>query len=256
MQSFAARVFSIVLLFSPFVCAAQSQNLATRNSVFVDPSSEVASVHELQIPDKARAACNKGTKFLRANDPARSIPEFRKAIQGFPDYFEAYAKLGAAHVELQQWDDAAAAFRKSIELSGGQYAPAEFGLGLIEATVTLQFDDAERAIRAELQDDPGDVSGKFLLGWVFYSTNRLQAAEETARAVISSQPMFGAARLLLAQIHIKEDNLAAVVSDLDEYTSLGITGPDDDKVRKVRAAAFRELHPDDTGSQVASTNER
>ena len=112
----------------------------------VNPSSAVTSVHELQIPEKARNACNKGTERLAAKDAAGSIPEFQKAIEAFPGYYEAYAKLGAAELDLEQWSAAESAFRKSMELSEGRYAPADFGLGLILATVTKKFAEAEAAV--------------------------------------------------------------------------------------------------------------
>ena len=254
MRNLVVRFCFFSFLLSPLACSVQSQNMSPRIAAMPDASADVTSVHDLQIPAKARADCNKGTKRLVANDAAASVPDFQKAIKEFPDYFEAYGKLGAAEIELQHWDEAISAFRKSIELSGGHYAPAEFGLGLIEATVTNQFADAEEAIRAGLESEPKDVTGNYLLSWVFYSTGRLQDAEETDRALISSQPSFGGARLLLAQIHIKEDDPAAVLVDLDNYLALGIKTPDDDKVRTIRAAAYRELHPD--AREVASANPR
>jgi tetratricopeptide (TPR) repeat protein len=248
--------FCFPILLLPLAFVAQSQNLTPRSDAVGDPSAGVTSVHELQIPDKARSACNKGTKRLVAKDAAGSIAEFQKAIQEFPDYFEAYGKLGAADIELQRWNDAINAFRKSIELSDGHYAPALFGLGLIDATVTMHFDDAEHEIRAGLESEPNDVTGNYLLGWVLYSTGRLQDAEEIARAVIFRQPRFGGARLLLAQIHIKEHDPAAVVADIDDYLALGTAGPNDDRVRAVRATAYRELHSAGGNPEVASATPR
>src|SRR5208283_2360686 len=132
----------------------------------------------LQIPEKARKACEKGTKRFALKDPAGSIPEFQKAIREFPAYYEAYAKMGAAELDLEQWTDAESAFRKAIELSDGHYAPADFGLGLILATVNKKFADAEAVVRAGLENAPKDVTGHFVLAWVLYSTARFQEAEE------------------------------------------------------------------------------
>src|SRR5215475_8577869 len=103
MRSLMVR-FCFLILFSPLACLTQSQNITPRSNSPADPSADVTSVHELQIPEKARAACNKGTKRLLAKDAAGSIPDFQKAIQEFPDYFEAYGKLGAADIELQKWN--------------------------------------------------------------------------------------------------------------------------------------------------------
>jgi tetratricopeptide (TPR) repeat protein len=230
----------IVLLVSPIACFAQSKSPGGADSV-LNASSEVVSVRELQIPEKARAACNKGTARFAAKDYAGSIPDFQKAIKAFPGYYEAYSKLGAAEMFLAQWNDAEAAFRKSIELSAGHFAPANFGLALILATVTNQFPEAESVVRAGLELNPANETGRYVLAWVLYSTSRLQEAEKIAREAVLSEPTFAGARLLLAQIHIRENNPAAVLEDLNAYLALGITGPLDEKVREVRAAAQRAL---------------
>ncbi len=144
----------LAVLLSGGACCGQSGNTfapAPTAAIAPNPASAVVSVHDLQIPERARKACEKGTKLFAAKDPAGSIPDFQKAIKAFPGYYEAYAKLGAAELDLEQWGEAEAAFRKAIDLSGGHYAPADFGLGLILATVTKNFADAEAIVRAGLE---------------------------------------------------------------------------------------------------------
>jgi tetratricopeptide (TPR) repeat protein len=244
-------VFLLVLPIIPVECFAQS-NLQVPTVAFGCSNSSVAvtSVHELRIPEKALAACNKGTQHFVAKDSAGSIPEFQKAIKAFPGYYEAYAELGAAELDLEHWDQAEAAFRQSIDLSGGRYAPADFGLGLILATVKKQFVDAETVIRNGLEVVPNDTTGNFVLAWVMYSTTRLQEAEKSAREAVLSSPKFGGARLLLAQIHLAEKNLAAAVQDMDAYLSFGIDSPLNAKVQEARAEALRSLSAD--GERIAT----
>lgn len=251
----------LVVLIPPLACRGQSSNPFAAGGAAPNPSSAaptgssaVISVHELQIPEKARKACEKGRKIFAAKDPAGSIPEFQKAIKAFPDYYEAYANLGAAELDLSQWADAEAAFRKAIDLSGGQYAPADFGLGLILATVTKQFAAAEAVVREGLAKSPADVTGHFVLAWVLYSSARLKEAEDSVRQALVDNPNAGAARLLLAQIHIQESNFSAVVDDLNAYLSLGIAGPMDEKVRIARAQALRALGKTDADAPISAAN--
>ena len=145
----------------------------------------------------------KGNETICGQGSRRQYPGVSEGHQGVPGYYEAYAKLGAAELDLEQWGEAEAAFRKAIDLSGGHYAPADFGLGLILATVTKHFADAEAIVRAGLETSPANVTGHFVLAWVLYSTARLQEAEENVRQAISANPN-GAARLLLAQIHLQQ----------------------------------------------------
>jgi len=242
----------LALCISSRSCFAQSRNSASAGGTEVITStSAVTSVHELQIPEKARAACNEGSKRLAARDSARSIPDFQKAIKAFPGYYEAWAKLGAAELDLEQWTNAESAFRKSMELSGGRYAPANFGLSLILATVTKQFDEAEETVRAGLEMDPTNATGHFVLAWVLYSTSRLQEAEKIARDAIASQPNFPGTRLLMAQIHLQESRFPAAVNDLDGYIAPGVDSSLNEKVRAIRAEALSKVN---ARSEVAEAN--
>jgi tetratricopeptide (TPR) repeat protein len=238
-------LIGLSILVLPIEGSAQSQRPAGTmvEQTFQCLSSPpgLTSVHELQIPEKALEACNRGTQRFAAKDSAGSVVEFQKAIKLFPKYYEAYAEMGAADLDLDNWKDAESAFRKSIELSAGQYAPADFGLGLILATVNNQFADAEKVIRRGLTIDPKDVTGHFVLAWVLYSTSRLRDAEKSATEAVVFAPDFLGARLLLGQIHIAEKNFAAAVRDLDAYLSTGAETPLDAKVRQVREQALRAI---------------
>jgi tetratricopeptide (TPR) repeat protein len=217
------------LLSTCMVCAADAQG----SPGLAHPSGRVVvSVHDLQIPDRARSAFNKGVKHLAVHDDASSIPQFQKAIKDFPDYFEAYAGLGSAEAHLQRWDDAEASFRKSVALSKGNYAPADFGLGMVLGTIRAHFTEAEASVRAGLEISPADVTGNFLLGWVLYSTNRLRDAEQVAQNIITLRPSFPGGFLLLAQVHISEKQYASVLDDLDRYESLGVSSPSDPAFQK------------------------
>jgi tetratricopeptide (TPR) repeat protein len=138
-----------------------------------------------------------------------------------------------------------------MELSEKRYAPADFGLGLVLATVAKEFDEAETIVRSGLEIAPTDVTGHFVLAWVLYSTARLEEAEQSAREAIRSAPAYAGPRLLLAQIHLRENKLSTAVEDLDEYLALGIASSMDGQVRAVRAQALRALEGANGGAETA-----
>jgi cytochrome c-type biogenesis protein CcmH/NrfG len=251
--SFCLIGLSIFIL--PIESSAQSKQPAGTmvNQMFTCLGSPrgMTSVRELQIPQKALEACNRGTQKFASKDSAGSIVEFRKAIKAYPGYYEAYAKMGAADLDLNDLTDAESAFRRSIELSGGRYAPADFGLGLILATLKDQFDDAEKVIRDGLSVDPEDVTGHFVLAWVLYSTSRLREAEKSAEQAVLSAPNFVGARMLLGQIHIAEKNFAAAVSDLNACLEKGVASPLDAKVRQARDEAMSAISAGANAAAIA-----
>jgi tetratricopeptide (TPR) repeat protein len=216
--------------------------------------SPIVSVHELRIPEKAREAYTKGAQRLAVNDWAGGIPEFQKAIAAWPDFYEAYYKIGIANLQLQHNDDAETVFRKSIELSDGKFAPPLFGLGLLLGN-TKQYDDGVMYIRTGLNIAPTSPRGHFALAWVLYSAQRVVEAERSARAAVLYDPNFAMAHLLLAQIHRHQNNTAAMIDDLDAYLRLAPDSPRSASIRATRdeAQSKLELERDSAAEKVAET---
>jgi tetratricopeptide (TPR) repeat protein len=203
-------------------------------------SAPTISVRELTIPDKARDAYNKGIQRFARKDWAGSVGEFQRAIAAYHDFYEAYYKIGLANLELRLSGDAETAFRKSIALSEGRFAPPLFGLGLTLGN-DKQFDDALAFIRAGLSRDPTSARGNFTLAWVLYSADRVSEAENSARQAVLYNPDFAMAHLLLAQIHRRQNNAAALVEDLNAYLRLEPDNVRSAGVKAVRDAAARAL---------------
>jgi len=220
--------------------AAPAENLAP-----------TVSVHELQIPEKAREAYNKGIQRFAQKDWAGSIIEFQRAIAAYHDFYEAYYKIGLANLELRLSANAEAAFRKSMELSEAHFAPALFGLGLTLGN-DKQFDDALAFIRAGLRLDPTSARGNFTLAWVLYTADRIAEAEKSARQAVLYSPDFAMAHLLLAQIHRRQNKAAAMVEDLDTYLRLDPDGPRSAGVKAVRDEATRALGRDPESVEIVA----
>jgi tetratricopeptide (TPR) repeat protein len=224
---FVASCCFVCLLF-PVAILGQSNN--TKTGAPGDSPDATVSVRQLRIPDKAKFAFNKGTQKLAAKDYAGGIAEFQKAIAAYDDFYEAYYKIGIANLEMQANEAAEAAFRKSIALSESKYTPPLFGMGLALAS-QKQYADAESYIRAGLQLEPTSPSGLLTLGWALYSEQRVVEAEKAARDAVLYNPNLAMAHLLLAQIHRRQKDSAAMVNDLDAYMRLD---PDSSRSRALR----------------------
>jgi tetratricopeptide (TPR) repeat protein len=222
----------------PSVTSAQSTN---GGRSLVDSTGAVVSVHELSVPDKAKEAFNKGARRLNAMDWAGSVPEFQRAIKTFPGFYEAYDMLGVAQLAMQNWADAETSFRKAIDLSLGRYAAPHFGLGLILCIDHKQFAQAEETVRDGIDIDPADASGHFALAWILYTVARLPEAEQSAREAVRDKPTFAEAYLLLAQIHLRQNDSAAAIEDLDGYLKLDPDSPRSARAKAARATAQRAL---------------
>ena len=223
----------------PLRCSAQLQPQTGDAPLPRNAHSEI-SARELRIPGKARKPFNKGTQLLAEKNSAASIPEFQRAIKALPDFYEAYYKIGIAELNLQNRREAQGAFEKSIEVSHGRYPPADFGLG-VALCLQQQFADAEGAIRRGLDLDSTDAEGYFTLAWVQFNAAFVRDAEKNARQAVLLNANFASAYLLLAQIHLRQGDTSALVSDLDAYLHLDPNGPHNIEAMAVRAQARQLL---------------
>jgi tetratricopeptide (TPR) repeat protein len=222
------------------ICSAQANRAASVPTKL----PLTVSVRELSIPVAAGRAFDRGTQLLAAKVWAGSISEFRKAIKAFPTFYEAFYNMGIAEQRMGHATEAESAFRKSLELSSDRYAPAHFGLGLMLAT-EKEYTEAESMVQSGLAIDPKDGGGYYALAWIRYTTDRLPAAESSAREALLREPSMAAAYVLLAQVHLRESKPDAVEQDLDAYLKLDPGGAKDATVLALRTQAEQIRSYDD-----------
>jgi tetratricopeptide (TPR) repeat protein len=203
-------------------------------------SSDVVSVRELSIPPRARHAFEQGVELLAKKDAAGSLPHFQRAVAEFATYYEAYHKIGEADLKLWRISDAEQSFRKSIDMSGGLYAPSLLALGAV-LDYQKKFAEAEEVTRKGVDLDPASWSGHFYLGLALFGLNRLEDAEKSVRAALGLKNDFAEAQLLLVGIHSREKDYRALLNDLDNYLKIDPDSPTSVRVRGLRDSAQRML---------------
>ena len=195
------------------------------------------SVHELQIPDKAKDEYRKGLERLAKKDLAASLSHFTKAAQVFPDYFEAFYHQGLVETSLGQMGKAMQSFQKSIDLSGGRYAWADFGIGYI-LYLEGKAAEAEAIIRRGLELDQNCADGFVLLGMTLLQLNRTEEAEKSAREALLRDPRSADAYLVLADANARKQNYREQLQGLDAYLRLEPAGPASQRVHQARQRAL------------------
>jgi tetratricopeptide (TPR) repeat protein len=212
---------------------------------------DTVTVRELSIPRKAAQAFEQGLQCLAKNDPAGSLPHFQRAIQEYAGYYEAYDRIGAADLKLWRLPDAEEAFRKAIEVSGGQFAHPLLALGAI-LDQRDKFDEAESVTRKGLALDPQSWTGHYYLALAMFGENRLAEAEQSVREALHWKADFPQAHLLLADIHSREKNYSAVVGDLSEYLKLSPDGPSSAGAKALLQSAERMMLRSEDNSNPAT----
>jgi tetratricopeptide (TPR) repeat protein len=212
--------------------------LKAGNSSPVRRTDYAVSVRELRIPVKARNAFEKGLERLAKNDAVGSRTQFLRATATFPDYYEAYYHMGVADLKLGREEEAAQAFQRAIDLSGGHYAWAQFAVGLLLCR-RGEYAEAETVIRKGLDVDGSPATGHLFLSVALFRLNRLEEAERSAREALLRKPGFALAFLVLADVHGRRGEYATQLHDLDAYLKVAPDGPASKRVREVREVVQR-----------------
>jgi tetratricopeptide (TPR) repeat protein len=212
------------------------------------PSGPVVSAHQLGVPAKAQKEFEKGLDLMGSKADYRgAIAAFDRAIQVYPDYYEAYALEGTAYEGIPDMPSAEKAMRKSIELSSGKYPVALYFLaGLLNAT--NRFSEAADLARQCIALDEASWHGHFELAHALLGLQKLNEAEASANRARDLKPDNPRVYLLLANIHGGLKNYTAFVQDLDTYLALSPTGPMADEVRKKRDQVQQALHDSQTAT--------
>src|SRR5258706_499707 len=152
---------------------------------------------------------------------------FRSVLTDLEGHF------GVVQTNLGRFAEATEAFQTSIDLSGGRYAQADFGLAYLlyregrpEEAVTM--------VRRGLEKDGSSPQAYFILGVALLRLNRLDEAESSAREALLRNPNFAEGFLLLSDVAGRRHEYLTQLQGLDTYLKLEPNGTESERVRRAR----------------------
>jgi hypothetical protein len=214
----------------------------------VPPGLNSVSSRELSIPRKAHEAMVKGLALMNEkSDYQGSLKQFERAIQEYPEYYEAYTQMAIAYLHTGNGPSAEVAVRKAVELSQGQYVDGLFWLATL-LNDSQRFADAEPVARKAIELDSNSWQANAELARSLLGLNRPDEAEKSALAAAKARPGNPLLYLILANIHTQLGNRPALLEDLNNYLRLVSTGSMADQARAQR----KQLQVEMEGTQEAS----
>jgi tetratricopeptide (TPR) repeat protein len=203
------------------------------------PSS--ISARELSIPHKAHEAMEKGLNLMQGkSDYQGSIKQFERAIQEYPDYYEAYTQIGVAYLHTGNSASAEQALHKALELSQERYIDALFWTATM-LNDSQRFADAEPLARKGVELDAGSWQANTELARSLLGLDRPAEAEKSALAASKLRPENPLLYLVLANVHSQLGNAPALLDDLNNYLRLAPMGSMADQARAQRKQLQDEL---------------
>ena len=222
---------------------AQGLEISLRRLVSPDqvPAAGLVSKRDLSIPRRAREAMERGLSLLHEkSDYGGSLSQFQRAVREYPQYYEAYAQMGVAYMDLGETAKSEQMLRTSIDMSGREYADALFLLAGVYST-QKRYAEAEPVAREAVKLDPDSWQANHELARALHGLDQGAAAEASALQALRVEPRSPQTLLLLANIHLRMRNYAALIKDLDTYLELAPDGRDAEQARQMREQVLERM---------------
>ena len=212
-----------------------------RNSQPPASQGQTISAHELAMAESSRDLLASGKKKLYTEKNAEAaLKDFQSSLQKSPQFYEAHYQAGMAYLFLQSPAEAEKEFRKSAHLSQEQYPDADIALGtiLLERGETKE---GERLLREGLALNPRSWQGQYALGKMELSRDHEDVALALAQQAAALAPNQPVVYRLLAVIHLRQKNYAALLADLDAYLQLDPDSPAGLRAKDLRAQVEKQV---------------
>jgi tetratricopeptide (TPR) repeat protein len=187
-----------------------------------------------KIPKEAQKAFNQGLKFKDERKFEEALANFNRAVNLFPEYFQALAERGDLYVSHHQLAEAAADFQSALKINA-QYGHALRGGGyckLEKKDFAGAAHDFEQAITAE----PDNFNAYLLLGIANLELDRREAARKALEQALKINPN-GAVRahIYLANLHARQGAYKEAADELHTYLDQNPADPEAEKLKGVEA---------------------
>jgi tetratricopeptide (TPR) repeat protein len=204
-----------------------------------DASGATVSAADLAVPNDARQEFEKGQKLLIDKNAGASIPHFRKAIQLYAAFPQAYTLLGTAYLQQNNWKDARPALEKATQLDP-KSAGAYLQLG---ATYNQMKDypEAEKALTRGLELSPNAAAGHYEIAKTYWAVGRWEDAEPHAAKAVDGMPDVAPVHVLMGNILLRKKDGPGALREFQEYLRLDPNGSMAPSVRDIVAKIQKAL---------------
>lgn len=183
----------------------KGQPIPSRESVFVQA-----------VPEAAKAEYEKGAASLRSNKSEPGFAALRKAIEIFPDYFEALELLGTEQVRRGEFEPALPALTRALEVNK-RASKSYYALGVAHLKLNRHA-EAVVSLGKATELDPNNPNTFMMLGLAQGNNRSLDQAEASFKKALRLGGAAAAeAHFYLAGIYNKQERYRESWQELELY---------------------------------------
>lgn len=168
------------------------------------------------VPPAARVEYDRGAGNIKGRDTQLGIDELRKAIEIFPDYFDALELLGTEYVKLGQFESAVPVLTRALAVNS-KAGSSMYALGVAYLTLN-RIDQSIDWLQSALAQDSGNPNIHMMLGLAYGKKQSLDQAEAAFRKAYQLGKANAAdAHLYLAGLYDKREKYGDAWRELELY---------------------------------------
>ena len=221
-------------------------NLTLRKDVAAaaPKKAEVVSVAEAEqkVPKPARKAFREAVKYRAANQPEKALESLNRAVELYPDYFQALAARGDLLLLQRRLTEAGADFERALR-ANPHYGPALRGAGYCKLERS-EFNEAAKYLEQSIKAQPDQANAYLLLGIAYLELDRrAESRAALIKALGFNTPRELRAHIYLGNLYARERLYAEAADELRKYLEAVPADPEAEELRAVelkwRARAAR-----------------
>ncbi len=149
--------------------------------IYLEPAKRGGQVGEngvvfvQEIPDEAKKLFSDGTSNIEKGNPEKGVSALKKAIEIFPNYYDALLLLGNQYVNQQKYDEAEIVLIKAAEINPKGQGGVE-GLGFVKYKLN-KYQEAIETLEKAILINAKSEDAYLWLGIVHRMSKSYQAAE-------------------------------------------------------------------------------
>ncbi len=185
------------------------------------------------IPDAAQKEYRRAVDNLKDKQAEQAITSLKKAIEIFPDYYDALEQLGNTYVEQRDYQNAQPLLLHAVEINKDGWR-AYYGLGIAQFNLN-QRDNAIASLRRAVELNAGSVNAYMWLGIVMaqQSETRLEAIRAFEKVTQMAKDDIPDAYFYLGSLYSRNNQYKEAADALDHFLRVAPQVGDKEKIKKL-----------------------
>ncbi len=208
-------------------------DLTVRAKKSAAPAAPPAISFSQSVPETAQKEFRRGVDNLKAKQAEQGVAALKKAIEIFPDYYDALEQLGNAYVEQRDYQTAQPLLLHAVEINKDGWR-AHYGLGIAQFNLN-QRDSAITSLQRAVELNNTSVNAYMWLGIVMaqQSNTRVEAIRAFERVTQMAKDEIPDAYFYLGSLYSRNNQYKEAAEALEHFLRIAPQVSDKEKIKKL-----------------------